>query len=69
MEKTKVYQIETKTTEATSCDYCEDGVAEYSCYACERKLCFFCVKRVKGKFLCFFHWKLSQVFEKGGERE
>jgi len=77
MERTKVSKIATKTTEATTCDFCDDGIAEYNCNACQRKLCFFCVKKAKDKYLCFFHWKLFQAFhsaieefkrEKGGEK-
>jgi hypothetical protein len=76
MEETKVYQIE--TNKATTCDFCDDGIAEYNCYACGRKLCFFCVKKAKDKYLCFFHFKLWEAFkgaieqykreEKGGEK-
>jgi hypothetical protein len=70
MEKIKAYQIETK---ATSCDYCNDGIGEYTCYVCGRKLCFFCERKIRNKSACFFHWKLWQVFsinekEKGGEK-
>jgi hypothetical protein len=73
MEKIKAYQIETNIIKATSCDYCDDGIEEYTCYVCGRKLCFFCVKKVKDKYLCFFHYKLWQAFstndtEKGGEK-
>jgi hypothetical protein len=78
MEKIATYKIKQQNKGNESCDYCEDGISEYSCYTCNRKLCFFCVKRIKDKYLCFFHWKLYQVFpsaieefkseEKGGEK-
>jgi hypothetical protein len=72
MEKIKVYQIETNIIKASTCDYCEDGIGEYTCYVCGRRLCFLCEKKIKDKSVCFFHWKLWQTFsnekERGGEK-
>jgi hypothetical protein len=76
MEETKVYKINQEAPTKSVCDFCDDGIAEYNCYACQRKLCFFCVRKAKDKYLCFFHWKLYQAFhsveefkrEKGGEK-
>ena len=65
-EKIKV--VINKKEAPNCCEYCDDGIAEYNCYACGRKLCFFCVKRIKDKIVCFFHYTLYQAFKSSVEQ-